>query len=93
MTKFILERIRVKWGNFKVRKTGKAYNTLAKAMRDDPDFAWSWHCNIAMPLLDNLNRGSAQNFITATEANEMACILMKHLFDVETKEPFKQLKK
>lgn len=46
------ERIRVAWQNWKVRKTGRALRVLKKAMRDDPDFARTWHANIAMPIYD-----------------------------------------
>jgi len=30
----------------------KAMQTVIDAMRSDPDYAWSWHCNIAMAFVD-----------------------------------------
>ncbi len=29
-----------------------AMAVVTKAMRDDPEYAWSWHCNIAMAYVD-----------------------------------------
>ena len=29
-----------------------AFETLKAAMREDPAYAWSWHCNIAMALIE-----------------------------------------
>ena len=63
--------------NFKYRKTKKAYEHLKKSMPDDPYYAWTWHCNIAMPLMDNLK-------ISPKKANQAAEVLMKHMFDVDT---------
>ena len=25
------------------------FQALAKAINEDPEYAWAWHCNIAMP--------------------------------------------
>jgi hypothetical protein len=74
--------LRVHWRNWWNRKTARAYNTLAQAMRDDPSFALSWHCNIAMPILDG-----SKGKLTHQEANEIAERLMSHLFDVKPKSP------
>jgi len=67
--------------NWRVRHIGKAVRTLTKAMRDDPDFARSWKCNIAMPIYDSMQGGPEINLIAA---NRIADRLMKHLFDVDT---------
>lgn len=32
--------------------TKEAFETLKKAIGDDPSYAWSWHCNIAMAVQD-----------------------------------------
>ena len=32
--------------------TAEAVSTLTKAIQVDDDFAWTWHCNIAMPMID-----------------------------------------
>lgn len=33
-------------------QTPAAVNVVIEAMRKDPDYAWSWHCNIAMAFVD-----------------------------------------
>lgn len=91
--KFNADLIRMKWHNWKARKTGRAVRTLSKAMKDDPGFAWSWHCNIAMPIFDAANKGCVEPVMSAAKANEIAKKLMKHLFDVETSEPKTQTPK
>ena len=44
-------------------------------MRDDPSYAHSWQCNIAMPIYDG-----AKGKLTIHEANAIADDLMRHLF-------------
>lgn len=68
------ERLRVAWKNWKVRKTAKAFQTLKKAIHDDPDYARTWHANIAMPIYDS--------GVNIHKANDVADHLMKHIFDV-----------
>jgi hypothetical protein len=44
----------------------EAMKTVTKAMQDDPDYAWGWHCNIAMAFVDaggdhyTANQGAAK---------------------------------
>lgn len=71
------EKLRVNWRNWWNRETANAYKTLAKAMKDDPQYAASWQANIAMPMFD-----AAKGKLTHQEANDIADILMRHLFDV-----------
>jgi len=33
-------------------KTSDAFDTIKQAMADNPDYAWSWHCNLAMAFHD-----------------------------------------
>lgn len=54
-----------------------AFHVLQKAMRDDPEYAWAWHCNIAMPIMDSSSLGHEL-------ANISAASLMRHLFDIDT---------
>lgn len=68
--------LKVKWQNWRVRKTGRAYRTLTKAMRDDPGYALSWQCNIACVIFDS-------NVCNQKQANEIADKLMAHLFEVK----------
>lgn len=49
---------------------------LRKALAADPEWAWSWHCNIAMPIQDTMN-------VPPKAANHMAAVLMQHLFGVD----------
>jgi hypothetical protein len=48
------------------------------ALTADPDLAWSWHCNIAMPIMDRMH-------CSHTAANEAAVDLMRHLFHIDIK--------
>ena len=50
---------------------------LKRAMAEDPMYAWSWHCNIAMPIMDATG-------VSHALANEAAARLMRHLFDIDT---------
>ena len=71
----LLARLRVKWQNWKVRKTGRAYRHLCKAMKDDPSYALSWQCNIACVIF-------YANVCNQKRANEVADKLMAHLFEI-----------
>lgn len=46
------------------------------ALKGDPDLAWSWHCNLAMPIMDRVK-------CSHTAANEAAADLMRHLFHID----------
>ena len=72
------DRLRLAWHNWRVRGIAKAYRALTQAMRDDPDYAHSWQCNIAMPIYDG-----AKGKLTIEEANIIADNLMRHLFEVK----------
>lgn len=48
---------------------------LTNAIKKDEDYAWTWHCNIAMPIQDE---GISNRY-----ANEAAASVMKHIFDVD----------
>ena len=66
--------LRVRLQNLRCWKTQMAYRTLTKAMKRDPDFAHTWQCNIACPLMD-----AGMNH---RDANAAADRLMRHLFGV-----------
>lgn len=51
-------------------------DTLAWYIKNDDDYAWSWHCNLAMMAYD---AGA-----THREANIGASNFMKTAFDVDT---------
>jgi hypothetical protein len=50
---------------------------LKASIKSDPEIAWAWHCNIAVPLMDSLK-------LSHERANIAAAYLMSHLFDVDT---------
>lgn len=33
--------------------TANAFSVLRAAISDDPEYAWSWYCNIYMAIIDN----------------------------------------
>lgn len=57
-------------------KTKEAFETLKQAMKDDPEYAWSWHCNIAVMCRD---AGATHNV-----SNDGAARFMKLCFGVDT---------
>lgn len=63
-----------------------AMQQLTAALKADPDYAWSWHCNLAMPVMDATG-------VTHRAANEAGARLMRHLFDIDiTKHPHYSVK-
>jgi hypothetical protein len=75
----LMERLRVRWHNWKVRKVGRAWRTIEKAMRDDPEYRQTIHANLAMPIFD-ANNYNNDNPMTIARANYIADRLMSHLF-------------
>lgn len=63
-----------------------ALEVLRAAIDSDPEYAWTWHCNIVEA---NMQGG----YLKWKEANEAACRVMKSLFDVDTSAKFVQLLK
>ena len=60
--------------------------TLTKAMKEDPDYAFGWHCNIAMACFDAMPESTGDEYTRQLKvANEGATRFMKLCFDVETK--------
>jgi hypothetical protein len=49
---------------------------LAAEIAADPDHAWGWHCNLAMPIADATG-------VSHELANKAAAHLMQHLFDYD----------
>ena len=55
--------------------------TVSKAIRNDPDYAWSWHCNIAVAAMDE--------GVDCMTANKLAARFLMVLTGVDTtKNPF-----
>ena len=63
-----------------------AFQNLKKALQADPDYAWSWHCNIAMNLMDNLGsyNPKANNQERHRVCNEAAAKMMNYIFNIDT---------
>ena len=53
-----------------------AFNVLQKYLQDDEDYAWSWHCNIAMNAVD----AGAPHL----EANAVTAGFMRRCFGIDT---------
>lgn len=61
-----------------------AVDTLQKAFEADPDFAHTWHCNVAMACFDSIPLVEYGHEKVHEFANEAASRFMKKAFDVET---------
>jgi hypothetical protein len=53
-----------------------AFQALKTALQADPEYAWSWHCNLAMPIMDSIR-------CTSEQANKAGADLMQYLFDID----------
>lgn len=71
----IIERIRVAWNNYWLG-VGGPMKKITKAIKRDKDYAYSWHCNIAMSFVDE---GGDHD-----RANRAAGRFMQMLFGVDT---------
>ncbi len=55
---------------------GEALSIIKSAMRDDPGYAWSWHCNVAVSMMDE--------GVPHAAANAAAARFMRLAFDMDT---------
>lgn len=55
---------------------GKAVNSLKEAMRSDPDYAWAWHCNLAICYYD-------ESELDLPLCNRAAARFMKLAFEID----------
>ena len=55
--------------------TSEAFDALKSAIQADDDYAWSWHCNVAMPFVDE--GGSHE------QANRAAARFMRTCFNMD----------
>ena len=62
----------------------EAVDALAKAFEEDPSYAYSWHCNIAMSCYDSLNGTTKWRHKVS---NAAASRFMKLAFGVDTQHP------
>ena len=54
----------------------EAFDTITKALHADPGYAWGWHCNIAMSMVDE----GLDHYL----ANKGAARFMHQVFGVNT---------
>ena len=54
----------------------EAFDILRQEMIDDDDYAWGWHCNIAVPFMDEGGTHEA--------ANKAAARAMYNIFSIDT---------
>ena len=59
-----------------LKSVSTEFETIKAAMKADRGYAWSWHCNFAVPIQDAI--GSSHK-----DANEAAARLMQHIWDVD----------
>lgn len=53
-----------------------AMQALRQALQADPEYAWAWHCNFAMPIMDSIH-------CTPAQANKAGADLMRYVFDID----------
>ncbi|WP_248321988.1 hypothetical protein [Caballeronia sp. Sq4a] len=53
-----------------------AFQVLKDALKNDAEYAWAWHCNLAMPIMDAVR-------CTPAQANKAGADLMQYLFDID----------
>ena len=67
------------------KKTEKAFEVLQKALQEDPSYAHSWHCNLAMSFKDSFLKGDRMSPESQHRVgNEGASRFMKLCFNVVT---------
>lgn len=54
----------------------RPFTALQEAIHADPEYAWGWHCNLAMPILDAIG-------VSHERANLAAAHLMSFLFNYD----------
>ena len=52
------------------------FTALKAAIHADPDYAWGWHCNLAVPVMDAAG-------VSHDGANKAAALIMCQLFDYD----------
>lgn len=53
-----------------------AMRALSDALKADPGYAWAWHCNLSMPIMDATG-------CSGELANQAGAHLMHHLFGID----------
>lgn len=58
------------------RKKPHPFGALKDAIHADPDYAWGWLCNLAVPIMDVTS-------CTHEYANQAAALIMAQMFDYD----------
>ena len=53
----------------------ESFKIIQQAMQEDTSYAWSWHCNIAVPMMDE--------GVKHKRANRSAANIMRNIFNVD----------
>lgn len=62
----------------------EAFEALKNALQQDADYAWSWHCNIAMAHYDAMSEAGCDGHDARHKtANNGAARFMKLCFDID----------
>jgi hypothetical protein len=59
------------------------YEALKQKIAMEDDCAWTWHCNIAMAILDSEGFRGMGYAKKHTDSNRAARLVMQRLFDVD----------
>ena len=59
-----------------MEKSGAALKHLTDRLQTDPELAWGWHCNIAVPMQDE--------GVSHEVSNKAAARIMYNLFRIDT---------
>jgi hypothetical protein len=68
----------------KKNDTEEAMKALREAFKADPDYAHSWHCNLAMAFYDAMDENCIDENCKMVWTNAGAARFMKLAFDIET---------
>ena len=52
------------------------FAAIKRLIHDDPDYAWSWQCNLAVPIMDAA-------MVSHADANRAAALIMAQMFDCD----------
>lgn len=70
------------------QKIAHPFSLLKEAIHADPEYAWGWHCNLAMPVFDTCFDKRLTSSANHERANQAAALMMRQLFDYDiTKHP------
>lgn len=56
--------------------TSHPFSALRNFIATDPEYAWGWQCNLAVPIMDATG-------VDHRQANEAAALIMRQLFDYD----------